>query len=165
MKKTLIICLALVGLFAIQFASHAEADTTFVCTYAGDTTITYTVIGAAPGANFVSTWTFYGRIAAAESFTRTADTLVAPTDVTDSLFIQCTGEGRGKVWIFFSSTLGAKVDSCELCFNNDALKNVRQVPCYAGPTMTEWGVIVFAGLFILTLIFVLRKRAKVPTPA
>jgi len=29
---------------------------------------------------------------------------------------------------------------------------------YPGPTLTEWGLIVFAGLFILTLIYVLRKR-------
>ncbi len=168
MKKMLIICLALVGLFAIQFASHAEADTTFVCTFDGDTTITYTVIGAAAPDSFVSTWAFAqnSRIAAAESFTRTADTLVVPTDLTDSLFIQCTGEGPGRVWIFFSSTQGVPVDSCQSCFDNDEFGNIRQVPCFAGPTLTEWGAIVFAGLFILALIFVIRRRTvKVPTPA
>ena len=33
------------------------------------------------------------------------------------------------------------------------------------PTLTEWGIIVFSALFILALIFVLRRRAKAPIPA
>ena len=170
MKKAFTICLALLGLFALQFATQARADTTFVCTYLGDNaTISYTVTGATAPDSFVSTWVFAAnsKIDTADGFARRADTLVAPGDTVDSLLIEAKNEGpgAGKVWLFFSSTEGAKIDSCQLCFTINESQNITQIPCYSGPTMTEWGLVVFAGLFIAVLIFVIRKRARVPAPA
>jgi hypothetical protein len=174
-KKTLIICLALAvtALFATQFAADAKASThsawyddvqEAVCYAATDTAgavdsffVEIDTVGYIGAAFFVDTLGFSGGGGAGGE----ADTACVS--------IYCRGEGSGSViiqiWDLAKTTVVAKF---QFCFTNDAELNIEQYICGTEkvPTLTQWGLIIFAGLLVLTMIFVLRrKRAKLPTPA
>jgi len=120
--------------------------------------VVYSLTGGEAG-TYTITCTASGRI----TVVGTCNDLTGPAD-TDSIKVECSGEGRGSLQIVCEKD-AAVVGSCGFCFTNDASGNMKEIPCWAGPTMTEWGLVVFAGLFIALLIFVIRKRARVPTPA
>lgn len=178
MKKTLIICLALAvtALFATQFAADAKAgDFTEYSAWYDDVqeAVCYAVIDTLFAADSffvqIDTVGFIG----AEFFGDTLgysgidpDTL--GTD-TSCVSIYCRGEGSGSVIIqiydLAQTTLLAKF---QFCFTNNASLEIEQYICGTEnvPTLTQWGLIIFAGLLVLTMIFVLRRRrAKLPTPA
>ena len=167
----LIICLALAFAASLttSFTTDAKAQPAFAAWYDADSVgIFYTVSETGVAGSFEVTFDTIGYIGAEFE----ADTLilvVAPPEAdTGLVHIYCRGQGAGSVTIKFyvlgETTVLAQF---QLCFQNDVSLNISPYDCgYPGPTLTEWGLIIFAGLFILTLIFVIRrKRVKLPTPA
>lgn len=71
-------------------------------------------------------------------------------------------QGFGKVVLFRFLVTGK--DSTATNYTTTEIAQFEITTPY--PTMTQWGLIIFAGLFILALIFVIRRRrARLPTPA
>lgn len=174
MKKTFIICLALAvtALFATQFAADAKASshsawynsTEEAVYYASTDTagaidsffVKIDTVGYIGAAFFVDTLGFSGAGGDAEGDTA-------------SVSIYCRGEGSGSVIIqIYDLAQTTVVAKFQFCFTNNASLEIEQYICGTEnvPTLTQWGLIIFAGLLVLTMIFVLRRRrAKLPTPA